>query len=78
MSRLIAAAQADGDMNPDVTADDFILLLATAPLDQPPAILHRWLTLVLRGFTTTTPTAAATTTTAASQPAAPQPAHPQP
>jgi AcrR family transcriptional regulator len=52
MSRLIAAAQADGDMNPDVTADDFLLLLATAPLDQPPEILHRWLTLILRGFTT--------------------------
>jgi AcrR family transcriptional regulator len=90
ISRLITAAQADGDMNPDVTADDFILLLATAPLDQPPEILHRWLTLVLRGFTTGTataatpppsPSASAASATARRRatphPAAPHPAKPQ-
>jgi len=51
LNRLIAAAQADGDLHPDITVDDFILLLATAPLDQPPEVRRRWLTLTLPGFT---------------------------
>ena len=55
MNRIIAAAQADGDLHPDVTADDVALLLATAPLDQSPQIRTRWLALVFRGFTTHPP-----------------------
>jgi AcrR family transcriptional regulator len=52
MNRIIEAAQADGDLHSDVTADDVALLLATAPLDQTPEIRGRWLALVFRGFTT--------------------------
>ena len=49
---LIKAAQDDGDLHPDVTADDFYLLISSAPIDQPPAARARWLTLVLPGLTT--------------------------
>lgn len=52
LAALITAAQADGDLHPDVTVEDFYLLLATAPADQPPAARTRWLTLVLPGLTT--------------------------
>ncbi|MFE0632694.1 TetR family transcriptional regulator [Streptomyces sp. NPDC058864] len=52
MGRLVAAAQADGDLHPDVTVDDFFLLLGTAPTDQERAVRARWLTLFLPGFTT--------------------------
>ncbi|WP_433165309.1 TetR/AcrR family transcriptional regulator [Kribbella sp. CA-247076] len=47
---LIAAAQKDGDLHPDVTVDDFYLLISSAPIDQPPEARARWLTLVFRGL----------------------------
>jgi AcrR family transcriptional regulator len=49
---LIKAAQDDGDLHPDVTVDDFYLLISSAPIDQPPAVRARWLTLVFPGLTT--------------------------
>ncbi|MEV0284045.1 helix-turn-helix domain-containing protein [Kribbella sp. NPDC050820] len=49
---LIEAAQRDGDLHPDVTVDDFYLLISSAPIDQPPAVRARWLTLVFPGLTT--------------------------
>jgi AcrR family transcriptional regulator len=52
LAALIHAAQAAGDLQPDVTVDDVYLLIITAPLDQPPAARARWLTLVLPGLTT--------------------------
>jgi len=51
LDELISAAQADGDLHPDVTVDDFFLLLATAPIDQPAEVRARWLTLLLPGLT---------------------------
>ncbi|MEU3049519.1 MULTISPECIES: helix-turn-helix domain-containing protein [unclassified Streptomyces] len=51
MGRLIAAARANGDLHPDVTVEDFLLLLATAPTDQGPAVRRRWLELFLPGLT---------------------------
>ncbi|MFC1438455.1 TetR/AcrR family transcriptional regulator [Streptacidiphilus sp. N1-10] len=47
---LVARAQADGDMHPDITIEDVFLLLHTAPADAPPAARERWLTLMLAGF----------------------------
>ncbi|MCZ7457354.1 TetR/AcrR family transcriptional regulator [Streptomyces sp. WMMC940] len=51
MERIIAAAVSDGDLHPDVTVDDFLMLILTAPTDQEPAVRTRWLTLFLAGFT---------------------------
>ena len=53
LSALIEAAKAGGELHPDVTIDDFVMLLTTAPLDAPTPTLHRWLALVLPGLTTT-------------------------
>ncbi|WP_328989361.1 TetR/AcrR family transcriptional regulator [Kribbella sp. NBC_01245] len=50
LERLIALAKAEGTLNPDVTVADFALILATAPLEQPPEVRERWLTLVLPGL----------------------------
>ncbi len=52
LRRLIEAAKAGGELHPDVTIDDFIMLLATVPLDGPPQARARWLTLVMPGLTT--------------------------
>ena len=52
LRRLIEAAKAGGELHPDVTIDDFIMLLTTAPLDAPPQARARWLTLVMPGLTT--------------------------
>ena len=49
---LIQIAQADGDLHPDVTVDDFYLLISSAPTDQPADVRARWLTLVLPGLRT--------------------------
>ncbi|GFH37794.1 hypothetical protein [Streptomyces pacificus] len=51
MERLVAAAVADGDLRPDATVDDFLMLVLTAPTDQEPAVRSRWLALFLAGFT---------------------------
>ncbi|MFF4269540.1 TetR/AcrR family transcriptional regulator [Streptomyces sp. NPDC001536] len=52
LEHLLRAARDEGDLHPDVTLDDFYLLLKTAPADQGPAARSRWLTLVLPGLTT--------------------------
>lgn len=49
---LIAIAQADGDLHPDITVGDFYLLISSAPTDQPADVRARWLTLVLPGLRT--------------------------
>ncbi|MFD7734959.1 TetR/AcrR family transcriptional regulator [Kitasatospora phosalacinea] len=48
---LLARAQADGDMHPDITIEDVFLLVHTAPTDAAPAVRDRWLALMLAGFT---------------------------
>lgn len=51
LSRLVAAARAEGALQPDVTVDDLTLLLATAPGDGTPETRRaRWVTLVLRAL----------------------------
>ncbi|HWD06007.1 MAG TPA: helix-turn-helix domain-containing protein [Amycolatopsis sp.] len=50
MTRLIKAAQRDGRLRDDLTADDFYLLLVTAPTDVEPPVRARWLKLFLAGF----------------------------
>ncbi|HJP74305.1 MAG TPA: helix-turn-helix domain-containing protein [Pseudonocardiaceae bacterium] len=52
LQRLIDAAKAGGQLHPDVTIDDFIMLLATVPLDAPAETRARWLALVMPGLTT--------------------------
>lgn len=47
---LLSAAQHDGDCPRDVTVDDVYLLVTTAPLTEPAAVQHRWLTLVTRAL----------------------------
>jgi AcrR family transcriptional regulator len=53
LQSLLDDAKADGELHPDITIDDFAMLLATAPLDEPAPIRERWLTLLLPGLTTT-------------------------
>ena len=53
LGKLIEAAKAGGELHPDVTVEDFVLLLATAPLDASDEVRERWLALVLPGLTTT-------------------------
>ena len=56
LAELIRAGQADGDVEPDITVADLYLLFTSAPTDREPTARARWLTLVLRGLTTHTPT----------------------
>lgn len=53
LRKLLDAAKAGGELHPDITIGDFIMLLATAPLEAGAEIRARWLTLVLPGLTTT-------------------------
>ncbi|HEY4017408.1 MAG TPA: helix-turn-helix domain-containing protein [Pseudonocardiaceae bacterium] len=53
LQQLIDAAKAGGELHPDITIEDFVMLLATAPLDAPDQVRARWLTLLLPGLTTT-------------------------
>ncbi|MFT4281565.1 TetR/AcrR family transcriptional regulator [Microbacterium sp.] len=52
LADLIALGQQVGDIRPEVTVDDFYLLMATTPTDQPAQVRRRWLALVLPGITT--------------------------
>ncbi len=54
LADLIHAAQADGDVHPDVTVADLYLLFTTAPTDRPAEDRARWLQLALRAITTRT------------------------
>ncbi|MGW4233358.1 TetR/AcrR family transcriptional regulator [Streptomyces sp. NPDC004980] len=51
LARLLEAAQSAGDVHPDVTVDDFYLLLSTAPSEHSPESRARWITLTLPGLT---------------------------
>jgi AcrR family transcriptional regulator len=52
LRKLMDAAKAGGELHPDVTVEDFVMLLTTAPLDVPAEARARWLALVLPGLTT--------------------------
>ncbi|BDZ64375.1 TetR/AcrR family transcriptional regulator [Agromyces mangrovi Wang et al. 2018] len=52
LAGLVAQGQADGDIRPEITVDDLILLLTTAPVDQSAELRERWLQLILPGLTT--------------------------
>lgn len=49
MERILKAGKDTGRFRPDLTVDDFFLLFATAPSDQPPKARERWMDLVLNG-----------------------------
>ncbi len=49
MERIIKAGKRTGGLRADFGVDDFYLLFATVPVDQPPALRERWLELVLHG-----------------------------
>ncbi len=49
---LLRAAQADGDIRPEITADDAYLIIATAPASLGKASRDRWLQIVLAGIST--------------------------
>ncbi|WP_157105882.1 TetR/AcrR family transcriptional regulator [Nocardia sienata] len=56
VDRLVAAAHREGSLYPDITTDDVILLLATAPADTiPEADQLRWLALARRALTPVPP-----------------------
>jgi AcrR family transcriptional regulator len=50
VNSLIGAAQADRAVRDDLSVDDFYLLVSNAPADQPPAVLNRWVDLILFGI----------------------------
>lgn len=52
VGRMIKAGQAAGDIHPDVTVNDILLVLNSAPTYLPSAALNRWLTLILPGLAT--------------------------
>ncbi len=52
LAELISRGQREGDIRPEITVDDFYLLMATSPTDQPAEVRRRWLALVLPGITT--------------------------
>ncbi|WP_125099311.1 TetR/AcrR family transcriptional regulator [Leucobacter chromiireducens] len=52
LAELITLGQRAGDIRPEVTVDDFYLLMATTPTDQTAEVRRRWLELVLPGITT--------------------------
>lgn len=47
---LLDAAQADGDVRAEVTPDDILLIMVTAPIDFPPQARERWLQICLAGI----------------------------
>lgn len=47
---LIDSARADRAIRADLVIDDFYVLVSHAPADQPPAILDRWVDLILFGI----------------------------
>lgn len=53
--QLVALALAAGVLRPDATTADLMLLISTAPTDQPPEARARWLKLFLDGLTTGAP-----------------------
>lgn len=49
---ILELARRDGAIRKGIKVDDLVLLMTTAPNDQPPAVRQRWLALVLAGLTT--------------------------
>jgi len=47
---LIAGARADHAVRDDLSIGDFYLLVSNAPVDEPPAVLQRWVELTLFGI----------------------------
>lgn len=50
MERIIKAGKQSGHLREDLVLDDFFLLFATVPVDQPPKARERWVELVLNGI----------------------------
>ncbi len=50
LQSLIDGAGAAGNVRPDLSLDDFYLLVSNAPQGQPPAVLDRWIDLILFGI----------------------------
>jgi AcrR family transcriptional regulator len=50
LQALIEAARADRAVKEDLSIDDFYLLVANAPAAGPPAVLDRWVELILFGI----------------------------
>lgn len=50
VAELVDAGRDAGVLRPDATAEDFALLLFTAPTDRPPAVRARWLTIHFDGL----------------------------
>jgi AcrR family transcriptional regulator len=55
VDRLVALARDAGVLRADASTEDFMMLLTTAPTDQPPATRARWLRLFLDGMTAGAP-----------------------
>jgi hypothetical protein len=47
---LITGSQDDHAIRDDLTIGDFYLLVSNAPVDEPPAVLQRWVELTLFGM----------------------------
>jgi AcrR family transcriptional regulator len=50
LQSLIESAQADRAVRADLSIDDLYLLISNAPADQPPAVVRRWVDLMLFGI----------------------------
>jgi AcrR family transcriptional regulator len=50
LQSLIDAARVDRAVRPDLSLDDFYLLVSNAPSDQPPEVLDRWADLIIFGI----------------------------
>ncbi|SDD56510.1 TetR/AcrR family transcriptional regulator [Glycomyces harbinensis] len=50
IERIIAAGKAQGDLRPDLTAEDCYMFFVTVPTEQPSALRERWFTLMVDGF----------------------------
>lgn len=50
LRELVAAAQADGDLRSEITAEDIYLLMLSAPASLDEAARGRWLELILAGI----------------------------
>ncbi|MDA1359595.1 helix-turn-helix domain containing protein [Glycomyces luteolus] len=50
MERIIKVGKQSGHLRADLSVEDFFLLFATVPVDQPPKARERWMELVLNGI----------------------------
>ncbi|WP_205328409.1 TetR/AcrR family transcriptional regulator [Glycomyces sp. YM15] len=61
MERIIKAGKQSGHLRADLSVDDFYLLFATVPVEQPPKARERWMELVLNGIAAVSVTRASET-----------------